>query len=89
MGFKNPQTVKGILGISTQLADLYLQVKINGDMALLKAIEKLLYDAELEDPGKVFRSWEFIEKNTVGYEEFIERVKHFDVDALLPLPVCP
>ncbi|HEX8020654.1 molybdopterin-dependent oxidoreductase, partial [Mucilaginibacter sp.] len=41
MGFKNPQTVKGILGIKTQLADLYLQVKINGDMALLKAMEKL------------------------------------------------
>jgi molybdopterin-dependent oxidoreductase alpha subunit len=81
MAFKNPQTVKGVLGFSTQLADLYLQVQINGDMALLKAIEKLLYDAEMQEPGKVF-DWGFIEKSTVGYEEFIERVKHFDVDAL-------
>src|ERR1700761_3253008 len=54
MGFKNPQNVKGILGINTQLADLYLQVQINGDMALLKGIEKLLYVAEQETPGKVF-----------------------------------
>jgi molybdopterin-dependent oxidoreductase alpha subunit len=81
MAFKNPQTVKGVMGFSTQLADLYLQVKINGDMALFKALEKLLYDAELREPGKVF-DHEFIDKSTVGYDEFIEQVKHFDVDAL-------
>jgi molybdopterin-dependent oxidoreductase alpha subunit len=81
MGFKNPQTVKGIMGITTQLADLYLQVQINGDMALFKALEKLLYDAEQQEPGKVFDK-EFIEKSTVGYAEFIERIKDFDVDAL-------
>jgi molybdopterin-dependent oxidoreductase alpha subunit len=81
MAFKNPQTVKGVLGFSTQLADLYLQVQINGDMALLKAIEKLLFDAEMQEPGKVFDRG-FIEKSTVGYEAFIDRVKHFDADAL-------
>lgn len=81
MGFKNPQTAKGIMGISTQLADLYLQVKINGDMALLKAIEKLLYDFEQQEPGQVFDR-AFIEKNTTGYDEFIEGVKGFDVTAL-------
>ncbi|MES2268703.1 MAG: FdhF/YdeP family oxidoreductase [Bacteroidota bacterium] len=81
MGFKNPQSVKGIMGITTQLADVYLQVQINGDMALLKAIEKLLYDAEQQEPGKVFDN-EFIAKNTVGYTNFIESVKDFDVPAL-------
>jgi molybdopterin-dependent oxidoreductase alpha subunit len=81
MAFKNPQTVKGVMGFSTQLADLYLQVKINGDMALFKALEKLLYDAEQQEPGKVFDR-EFIDKSTVGYDELIERVKYFDVDAL-------
>ncbi|WP_374949326.1 FdhF/YdeP family oxidoreductase [Mucilaginibacter sp.] len=81
MAFKNPQSAKGIMGISTQLADLYLQVQINGDMALFKAIEKLLYDAELQEPGKVFDQ-EFINQKTVGYNEFIDKVKHFDVDAL-------
>jgi molybdopterin-dependent oxidoreductase alpha subunit len=81
IAFKNPQTVKGFLGISAQLADLYLQIKINGDMALLKAIEKLLYDAELESPGKVFDN-EFIKNKTVGYQEFIDQVKEYNPDEL-------
>jgi molybdopterin-dependent oxidoreductase alpha subunit len=42
MGFSNPQQVKGMLGISTALTDIFLQVKINGDMPLLQAIELLL-----------------------------------------------
>ncbi|MDB5155755.1 MAG: oxidoreductase alpha (molybdopterin) subunit [Mucilaginibacter sp.] len=81
MGFKNPQTVKGVLGVSTQLADLYLQVKINGDMALLKGIEKLLYEAEIKDPGKVF-DHEFIKYNTVGYTEILHQLKAYNIDEL-------
>ncbi|MFS2190037.1 FdhF/YdeP family oxidoreductase [Mucilaginibacter sp. Mucisp84] len=81
MGFKNPQTVKGILGIKTQLADLYLQVKINGDMALLKAMEKLLYKAEQENPGKVF-DHEFIKKNTTGYVAFLDSLNQYKIDDL-------
>ncbi|MES2278216.1 MAG: FdhF/YdeP family oxidoreductase [Bacteroidota bacterium] len=79
--FKNPQTVKGFLGISTHLADLYLQVKINGDMALLKALEILLYQAEKEKPGTVF-DHQFIEKNTVGYHDFINSLHQYDVEML-------
>lgn len=81
MGFKNPQTVKGILGITTQLADVYLQVKINGDMALLKAMEKLLYQAEMENPGKVF-DHEFIRENTLGYVEFLHHLKKENLESL-------
>src|SRR4029453_17242931 len=33
--FKHPQHVLGLLGSGTQLADLFLQVRINGDVALL------------------------------------------------------
>src|SRR6201992_1344884 len=68
--FKDPQTFKGLMGISAKLADVYLQVNINGDMALLKAIEKLLLDAEKTDPGKVFDQ-EFIKEYTVGYDKLI------------------
>jgi len=81
MGFKNPQTIKGFLGITTHLADLYLQVKINGDMALLKAIEKLLYKADLENPGKVFDQ-EFIKNSTKGYEAFLDHLDQFDINHL-------
>jgi len=75
--FKDPQKVKGFLGIGIKLADLYLQVKINGDLALLKAIEKLLLDAEKENPGKVF-DHDFIKKSTVGYDELIQHLEKQD-----------
>jgi molybdopterin-dependent oxidoreductase alpha subunit len=81
MAFKNPQSVRGVLGFSTQLADLYLQVNINGDMALIKAIEKFLYEAEKKNPGKVFDT-SFIKKNAVGYEEFINHLEKFEVEDL-------
>jgi molybdopterin-dependent oxidoreductase alpha subunit len=81
MGFKNPQNVKGLLGITTQLADIYLQVKINGDMALFKALEKLLYEAEVENPGKVFDQ-EFIKKNTSGYTAFLHSLENHSLDEL-------
>ena len=44
MGFNNPQKLKGILGIDSALTDLFLPIKINGDMALLQAIEILLLE---------------------------------------------
>src|SRR5262245_44318109 len=46
MGFNDPQKIKGILGIDSALTDIFLQVKINGDMALLQAIEILLFKEE-------------------------------------------
>jgi len=79
--FKDPQKVKGFLGISKKLADLYLQVKINGDIALLKAIEKLLLDAERETPGKVF-DHDFIQNSTVGYNELIQQLEKQDPEQL-------
>ena len=79
--FKDPQTVKGFLGFGVKLADLYLQVKINGDMALLKAIETLLYEAEKENPGKVFDQ-KFIKEKTVGYHELLQHLEKQDVNKL-------
>jgi molybdopterin-dependent oxidoreductase alpha subunit len=72
IGFNNPQQIKGVVDSllnrpATKMADLYLQVKINGDMAVLQAIEKLLFEEEAQHPGTVFDA-AFIEKNTVGYD---------------------
>ena len=53
LGFAHPQEVRGMLGMATPLADQYLQVKINGDMALLKGMQKALLAAETEAPGTV------------------------------------
>jgi molybdopterin-dependent oxidoreductase alpha subunit len=53
MGFVNPKSPGQVLGGGTQIADLFLQVQINGDVALLKALMCLLLEAEAREPGKV------------------------------------
>ncbi|OJW85224.1 MAG: hypothetical protein BGO69_06290 [Bacteroidetes bacterium 46-16] len=82
MGFNDPQSVKGILGIKAKLTDIFLQVRINGDMALLKAIEYLLLEAEKKAPGSIF-DHDFIAKNTSGYNELIAKLETEDLDALV------
>ena len=74
MAFRNPQQVTGILGNATQLTDLYLPVKLNGDMALLQAIELLLWLDEERNPGSIFDR-EFIQQHTEGYDAFIEHLQ--------------
>lgn len=74
MAFRNPQEVKGILGSAIPLTDLFLQVKLNGDMALLQAIELMLWLEEERQPGTVF-DHDFIKQHTEGYETFIEHLQ--------------
>lgn len=84
MGFINPQSVKEIMNGGVQLADLYLPVKINGDMALLKALEILLIEFEKKNPGKVFDE-EFIKNKTVGYEDFMKQFDNYKLEELAEL----
>jgi molybdopterin-dependent oxidoreductase alpha subunit len=81
LGFNNPQTVKGVLGINPELTDLFLQVKINGDMALLHAVQLMLLEEEEKNPGSVFDK-EFIEHHTSGYHPFISHLKKQNVNEL-------
>ena len=67
--FKHPQQVGDLLGKGTPLADLFLQVRINGDVALLKGIMKDILAEEEKSPGGVL-DHEFIQKYTTGFEEF-------------------
>ncbi|HEU4933344.1 MAG TPA: FdhF/YdeP family oxidoreductase [Pyrinomonadaceae bacterium] len=62
--FKHPRHVLGLLGSGTELADLFLQVRINGDVALLKGITK----AVLAHENALDR--DFIDSYTTGFEEF-------------------
>ncbi len=79
--FVNPQRPGKMLGGGTQLADLFLPVQINGDVALLKAIISLLWYEEKQRPGQVF-DWDFITQYTAGYEQFIEDIKTYDFNEL-------
>ena len=62
--FKHPQHVLGLFGSGTELADLFLQVRINGDVALLKGISK----AVLAHENALDR--DFITQYTCRFEEF-------------------
>lgn len=81
MAFHNPQQISGVLGHGVQLADLYLPVKINGDMELLKAIELLLLDFEKKSPGEVFDQ-AFIAKKTTGFDAFIKQFEAYKLEDL-------
>lgn len=76
--FIDPQNPLAILKGGEQLADYYLQVKINGDIALLKAISLMMLEAEEKNPGSVF-DLEFIKNFTCGYEAFLADLKSQDL----------
>lgn len=82
IGFSNPQKLKGVLNINTKLTDIFLQVKLNGDQALFKALSYLLLKEEEQNPGNVFDQ-EFIAKYTTGYDAYISDVKRYDLTQLL------
>jgi len=54
----------------THFADLYLPVRIGGDMAVLKGMMKVMLARELEAPGTIFDE-KFIAERTNGYPELI------------------
>lgn len=72
--FINPQSPIKIMTGGTPLADYFLQVKINGDVALLKAIMYLLWEKEQQQNGSVF-DWDFIKTQTEGFDAFVEDLK--------------
>lgn len=74
MYFIDPQSPGKILSGGTALADLFLQVRINGDVALLKAIMLLLLEEEKKNPGGVFDQ-SFIKEHTSGYDGFIAQMQ--------------
>jgi molybdopterin-dependent oxidoreductase alpha subunit len=80
--FKNPQEIKGFMG-GTAITDIYLQVKINQDIALLKLIMKRLSKLDKEK-SDVF-DHNFIQNKTNGFDEFINDLEKYDEQELLNL----
>jgi molybdopterin-dependent oxidoreductase alpha subunit len=56
------------------LADLWLPVRINGDMAVMRGIMKEMLAEEEKRPGKVFDR-DFIAEHSVGFEAFLEHLR--------------
>ncbi len=79
--FKDPQNFKNplkaaptLLGHGLALSDVWLPVRINGDLALFKGIMKEMLAEEDKNPGNVF-DHEFIRTSTVGYEDLIQNLR--------------
>ena len=70
-GFMHPQQVKGVLGMATPLARQFLQVRANGDQALLKALAKTILAENLHDR-------DFIAAHTQGFEAYAEHLAGLD-----------
>ena len=77
INFRNPQSVRGLVGRGTDLADQFLQIRLAGDMALLQALSKRVLDAEKAAPGTVL-DHDFIGKHCQGLEGFRAHVENLD-----------
>jgi len=67
--FQHPQHPLELLGGGTELTDLFLQVRVNGDVALLKGVMKEVLEEEDRRPGEVLDR-KFIGEQTAGFAEF-------------------
>lgn len=77
VNFVNPQRMGKVFSGGTPLTDLHLPVKLNGDVALLKAIMLKLWHHDRENGGESL-NWDFITNNTVDYESFVEHLREQD-----------
>lgn len=74
--FKNPQTPLGMLK-GTPLNDLFLQIRIGGDQALFRLLNKLV----IETDGALDEA--FIREHTHGYDDLAAAAKEADWDETL------
>ena len=79
--FAHPQKPLALLGRSTSISTHYLQVQINGDVALLKGMMKTLLELDESVPGE-WIDHDFVRQHTVGFDEFktsLEAVNWSDI----------
>lgn len=78
--FKNPQTPQGMVK-GAALNDLFLQIRIGGDQALFRLLNKLILEAAESDPAAVDEA--FLAEHTHGFEEFATAARDADWDDTL------
>jgi molybdopterin-dependent oxidoreductase alpha subunit len=82
LGFAHPQEARGLLGMATPLTSQFLQVRLNGDMALLKGMQKAILAEEEAKPGSVLDQ-SFIENHTTGFEEWKKAIREVSWDEVV------
>lgn len=79
-GFKDPQTISGMLGKPSEISTHFLQIKVGGDLALFQAFGHLLLAEEEKNPGTVVDQ-AFINEVTDGFEAYKSARAEIDWDA--------
>ncbi|PYI68975.1 hypothetical protein CVV68_04025 [Arthrobacter livingstonensis] len=86
MRFENPQTVRGLVGGGTALADDFLQIKLGGDQALFQGLGKFLLEAQRRPgsarEGRVFDT-AFIEAHTAGLGGYLAQLEAVTWDEIV------
>jgi molybdopterin-dependent oxidoreductase alpha subunit len=81
--FTHPQEVfQLVTGQGTTLTDLFLQVRINGDMAVLWGLAKLLVEAEDQQPASMLDGL-FMASSTEGAAAYLEHVRKTSWEEIL------
>ena len=75
VNFRNPQKPRGVVGKGTDIADLHLPIRLNGDLALFQAIGSLMLEWDAIDH-------EFVERHTAGFDEWAAHVRAVDWDVV-------
>ena len=78
LNFTDPQSPIKMIQGGTLLTDVFAPVKVNGDVAFLKAIMLKLEKMEEANPGNVL-DWDFIKEHTHGFDNFLADLKKEDV----------
>ncbi len=68
--FAHPQQPLGLLGVGKPIASQFIQVRVGGDVALLKGIMKRVVEEDRRRGGGVLDR-AFIAEHTAGFEEFL------------------
>ena len=79
--FKDPQTVRGVLGTGVPIADEFVQVRLGGDMALFRGLARLLLEADDRDPGSVLDR-DFIAAHSHGFDDFAAAARAVSFDTV-------
>jgi formate dehydrogenase major subunit len=79
LNFKDPQSLNGVIGGGTTIADEFLKIKVGGDLALFQALGHLLLEEEKRNPGTVVDK-SFIGKQTEGFEAYAQARSQLDWD---------
>jgi molybdopterin-dependent oxidoreductase alpha subunit len=87
--FSNPQhlhhplkAIPTLLGRATPITDLFVPVRINGDVAFLQGVMKEMLAEEDARPGEVFDQ-AFIREHTVGYEALVDALRRASWDVIV------